>query len=146
MKKRDIVTLIVLGIIFIFIFVIIMINNSNEEEKKEKTEFNNLSLLENESIFLTVSNSINKICEYSNNKLALNYILKENDNNDYSNMSFKAEEIYVVSNLELYKYYVEGSFYREIMDTRKIPHGTQFFPHMLGKSQAHRRVHGTSLV
>jgi len=116
MKKRDIITLMILGIIFFFILVIILINNNNEKNKN-KTEYSDLTLLTNESVFLSISNSINKISEYSNNNISLSYIVKNDINKkDYQNTSYKAEEIYVVSNLNLYKYYVKGSFYKEVMD------------------------------
>lgn len=118
MNKRDIVTLSILAGIFVFILLIVLLNWNKEEDIKNKTEFNELVILNDESVFLSVSNSINKICEYSNNNTSLDFILKneEYNKNKYKNTSFKANEIYVVSKLELYKYYVKGSFYKEVMD------------------------------
>ena len=118
MNKRDIVTLVILGIIFAFIFVIILLIGNNEEDIKNKSEYNELTLVSSESIFLSVSNNINKICEYSNDNISLNFIMKDEINkNEYKNILFQAEQMYVVSNLNLYKYYVKGQFYKNVEDT-----------------------------
>lgn len=103
MKKKDIITIIVLLVIFGIIFLIALISKDNENEIKRKTEYNELTLLTNEDIFLSVSNNISRSFEYSD------YIIK---NNKYENMTFTAERIYVISNLNLYKYYVEGNLYK----------------------------------
>jgi len=118
MKKRDYVTLVVIGIIFLIITIIILID-SKSGNNENKTEYNELTLLKDEVIFLSVSNNINKTINYSNNNnKALNYIFKNEINKDeYKNTTFKAEKIYVVSNLNLYKYYIKGNLYRELLDT-----------------------------
>ena len=117
MKKRDIITLIVLTIIFLLIFAIVMLNNNQGEDKKNKTEYDKLSLVTDESVFLSVSNSINKICEYSNNNISLNFIMKNDiEKKEYKNLTFKAEEISVISKLNLYKYYIKGNFYTDMMN------------------------------
>jgi len=129
MKKRDVITLAILLLIFGVIFIVMYINKEEEDDPSSKTEFNKLTLLTDESVFLSVSNSINKICEYSNyNPQLLNFIVKDNINSDnYVNMSFRAEYIYVVSELNLYKYYIKGSFYQEIMDQEAKYIKTEYF-------------------
>lgn len=116
MKKRDIVTIIVLGIIFLIIFLILCINK-NREEEKDKTEFNELTVVTDETIFFSVSSNINKAFSYVNNtNITLDYLFKDIIRSDYQNMTFQATEMSVVSKLNLYKYYVKGNFYQEIMD------------------------------
>lgn len=129
MKKRDVITLVVLAIIFVVIFIVMYINKENDEDIDVKNEFNKLTLLTDESTFLSVSDSINKICDYSNtNSQLLSFIMKDNINSaDYENMSFKAEQIYVISNLNLYKYYVKGNFYQELMDQEAKYIKTEYF-------------------
>ena len=119
MKKRDIITLAILAIIFIIVFAILYIKKENKDETVTKNEYAQLSLLIDESIFLSVSKNINKICEYANNnEQALDFIMKNDIYSDnYKNLSFNAKQIYVVSKYNLYKYYIKGSLYREIMDT-----------------------------
>ena len=118
MKKRDVTTLIILGAIFLFIFIIIMLFTNKEEKIKEKTEYNKLTLVTEESTFLSITDSINKICELANQDISLSFIVKSDiDKNDYKNKIFKGEEIYVVSRLNLYKYYIKGVFYTDLMDS-----------------------------
>ena len=115
MKKRDVITLLILGSIFVFIFVIVLIIENNSKDKNIKSEYEELTLLTDEQIFISVSNNINNISVYSNNEAnVLNLIVKDDINNaKYKNTTFQAKEIYVISDLELYKYYVKGSFYTD---------------------------------
>lgn len=116
MKKRDIITFIVLGVIFLIIFLILYINKNNKQEEA-KTEFKELTVVTDETMFLSVSSNINKAFSYvNNNNINLDYVFKNIIKNDYQNMTFEATEMFVVSRLNLYKYYVKGEFYREIMD------------------------------
>ena len=116
MNKRDVNTIVVLLIIFSLIAIIILINQRNYVDVEGNTEFNTLTLLRDENNFLSVSNNINKICEYStNNYNNLKYISDVNYK-EYENTTFKADNIYVISKLNLYKYYVEGNLYENIYD------------------------------
>ena len=116
MNKRDIKTIVVLLIIFSLIAIIILIYQKNYVDVEGNTEFNKLTLLEDENNFLSVSNNINKICEYStNNSNNLKYISNVNSK-EYENTTFKADKIYVISRLNLYKYYVVGYLYENIYD------------------------------
>jgi len=119
MKKKDLVTLGVLGVVFLIIFVVMYIVKGNEKDVKEKTEFNDLTLLNDETIFLSISKNINKIAEYSiSDSSKISFIVKDDiDYHNYEYTSFKAEQIYVVSRLNLYKYYVKGNYYKDAMDT-----------------------------
>lgn len=111
MKKRDIITIIVLGIIFCIIFLIAYINKDNNNGVENSFEAK-LNLLTEENTFLSVSNNINKLFEYSTNDTLLRFITKDEINKqDYQNKSFEAEEIYVVNKNNLYKYYVKGNVY-----------------------------------
>lgn len=118
MKKRDTVTLIVLGSIFIIIFLIVIINARNSEKIKEQTEFNELTLLSDESTFMSITNNINKIFDYSdNNSYIFDLVVKNDLNiNNYQNISFSSNEIYVVSQINKYKYYIKGTINVEMMD------------------------------
>lgn len=118
MKKRDVVTLIVILAIFLIIFAIIMFNGSWRSKEDAKSEYEEFSLLTDESSFLSVVKNINKICDLANNDVfGLNFIMKDEITaNEYKNMSFTADTIYVVSKANLYKFYVKGTFQVEIMD------------------------------
>lgn len=118
MKKRDIVTLVILGSIFIIIFLIVIISGRNYENIKEQTEFNELTLLKDESTFMSITNNINRIFDYSdNNSRIFNLVVKNEPNiKDYSNISFNSKEIYVVSQVNKYKYYIKGTINVELMD------------------------------
>ena len=122
MKKRDLITLGILAVIFLIIFIVIFLTRNKEEEVIENTEYNNLTLLTDESMFLSISRNINKITEYANNDSnVISYIVNNDiEINDYKNVSFEADEIYVVSRLNLYKYYVKGSLYRNVMDEASL--------------------------
>lgn len=117
MNKRNIVTLIILAIIFVIVFLIIFLTGGNKDNVK--SEFEELTLVTNESTFLSVSNNIDKLCLYASGESnKIDYISKDDINIDeYKNLSFKATEVYVISNKYLYKYYVKGSFYVNLMDT-----------------------------
>ena len=54
MKKRDIITIGILLIIFGILLVIMLINKNNNEDKTSKTEFKTLSLLTDESTFISI--------------------------------------------------------------------------------------------
>lgn len=114
MNKRDVKTIVVLLIIFSLIAIIILIYQKNYVDVEGNTEFNSLTLLKDENNFLSVSNNVNKICEYStNNSNNLKYISDVNYN-EYKNTTFKADKIYVISRLNLYKYYISGNLYENI--------------------------------
>lgn len=116
MNKRDVKTIVVLLIIFSLIAIIILIYQKNYVDVEGNTEFNSLTLLKDENNFLSVSNNVNKICEYStNNSNNLKYISDVNYN-EYKNTTFKADKIYVISRLNLYKYYISGNLYENIYD------------------------------
>lgn len=116
MNKKNIVTLIILAMVFIIIFLTIFVTTNNKD--KNKSEFKKLTLVTDESTFLSVSNNIDKICLYATNEdKKIELILKDEvDVEQYKNLLFKADEVYVISNIYLYKYYVKGSFYTNTMD------------------------------
>ena len=118
MSKKDLITIVILLIISAFIALLIFIIKDEEVEIKKETEFNKLTLLTDETTFLSISDAINKVCEYATSESDLvDYILKEEINiEDYKYTSFRAEEIYVISKSNLYKYYIKGNLYEEIMD------------------------------
>lgn len=118
MKKRDTITLIILGTIFLTIFLIVIINARNSDKLKDKTEFNELTLLTDESTFMSITNNINRIFDYSNsNPHVFNLIVKNEPNiKDYNDINFNSNEIYVVSQVNKYKYYIKGTINVEIMD------------------------------
>jgi len=118
MNKRDIITIAILVLIFEIIFVIALINKKDKDEINETSEFEKITLLTDEETFLSISNMINKISIYSsNNTQALSFVMKNDINiEDYQNTSYKAEQIYVISKVNLYKYYVKGKLYEDIMD------------------------------
>lgn len=118
MSKKDLITIVILLIISAFIALLIFIIKDEEVEIKKETEFNKLTLLTDETTFLSISDAINKVCEYATSESEIvEYILKDEVNiEDYKSTSFKAEEIYVISRSNLYKYYIKGNLYEEIMD------------------------------
>ena len=118
MKKRDFVTLLVVILIFGIIALSVFIIKKYTSDVVEKSEYDTLTLLTDETMFLSVSNSINKINEYStSNPALLNYIVNDSiDYLKYENTYFTAKEIYVISNLNLYKYYVMGEVYTNDVD------------------------------
>lgn len=128
MKKRDVVTLVIIGIIFLIIFIISMISRHNNDIKS-KTEFNELTLLNDENMFWSVSNNINNICLYSSsNTQALDLILKDEiDDELYKNTSFQAKEIYVVSRLGIYKYFVKGDISKEEYNQNYVIEENKYF-------------------
>lgn len=129
MDKRDKITIAILLFIFLIIFVIIYFFRSNEEEIIKETEFNELTLVDDDSILLSLSNNIDKICRYSDTaEQALKYIASDDIvANSYKNMTFKIEQAYVISRSSLYKYYIKGSFYTEIMDETPVLEKTEYF-------------------
>jgi len=118
MKKRDIITIGILIIIFAVILVIMLINKNNNEDKTAETEFKTLSILTDENTFISIEKNINKIYSYaSTDGSILSFIIKnEVNSNDYINKTFNVKEIYVVSEANLYKYFIKGNLYKEIMD------------------------------
>ena len=89
MNKRNIVTLIILGVVFVIVFLVIFLTGGNKN--KVKSEFENLTLVNDESTFLSVSNNIDKICLFASSEVdKVDYILKDEVNVDeYKNLSFK---------------------------------------------------------
>lgn len=117
MHKRDIITIIILLVIFGFAFLIIW--GLNNKEKEEENEVSKISILRDERTYLSIEKNINRISRYSvseGNKINL-FVKNEIDINRYKNVSFKANEIYEVNKKNLYKYFVKGSFYQSTMDT-----------------------------
>ena len=54
MRKRDIITLVILGLIFTLILAVILLTRDRESEIRKKTEFNELTLVDDETIFMSV--------------------------------------------------------------------------------------------
>lgn len=119
MKKRDVITLIILVVIFLILFIFMAIfKDFSGENPNENDDYSKLVLLSNEDTFLDIEKNINRIYTYANtNEKALNYIMKSNINaEDYKIKSFKAKEIYVTKKEGLHKYFIKGNLYRDIID------------------------------
>lgn len=111
MGKKNVITFIVLGVIFVGIFIFVYISGKDNRDKGN-TEFPNLTIVTDENMYFSVSNNLSKIFNYSEDKLK--YIVKNEINyNDYMDVSFVVEEEKVISHLNLYKYYVKGSIYTD---------------------------------
>lgn len=120
MKKRDIITLAILGVIFaVLIIILFVVKSNNEKTNIGETEFKKLTLLTDETVFLSVEKNINKVYEYSKtNSKILSFIMKDETSiKKYNKHSFKAKQIYVISNSGLYKYYIKGVVYEEFIDS-----------------------------
>ena len=132
MNKANIITVLCLIIIFGFIAILLVFITDNNNIN-ETTEFSDLQLLDDNSLFFTVSFNINKICEYVNDEQSehlYNILDKEYLNNNditiyniidkfydkYVTTSFSATEIYVISKGKNYKFYVKGNLKNEVMD------------------------------
>lgn len=118
MDKRDIKALIVLGVIFGIIILVVLINKNAGENERKNTEYRELTIVKDENIFFSVVNNINKISRYSssNPELIKNIVNNDIDSNEYEFTSFNGEEMYVISKLNLYKYYVKGILSKESID------------------------------
>lgn len=131
--KENKITIIVLIIILAIIVGIFYFFNQQETERVESTEYLEIEELNDSSMFFSVSENINKICEYVNNNeptkliniLDKEYIEQNNltTNNiinyfqeDYQNTTFKSHDTYVVSDKNLYKYYIHGYLYVNMFD------------------------------
>ena len=81
MSKKDLITIGILLIISAFVALLIFLMKDEEAEIKKETEFNKLTLLTDETTFLSISDAINKICEYATSESDLvDYILNEEIN------------------------------------------------------------------
>ena len=90
MGKKNVITFIVLGIIFVGIFIFVYISGKDNRDK-DNTEFPNLTIVTDENMYFSVSNNLSKIFTYSEDKIK--YIVKnEIDYNDYMDASFVVEE------------------------------------------------------
>lgn len=119
MDKRDIKTLVVLGIIFGLIILIFVFTRDDTASIKKKSEFYDFTMVLNEDTFFSVVNNVNKLCEYSTNDInKVKYISTDIDYKEYENMLFNVSEIYVISRLNLYKYYIKGGVYTNIYDQK----------------------------
>ena len=131
--KENKITIIVLLIILAIIIAIFYFFNKQETERVQSTEYLEIEELDDSSSFFSISENINKICEYVNNNLPaklINIIDKDYlDKNsltssniinhfqdDYQNTTFKSYDTYVISNENLYKYYVHGYLYVNMFD------------------------------
>lgn len=119
MKKRDIITIVFLVIVFSVLLLIAFFFSKDSDDNDEYSEFKTLTRVRDENIFISVEKNINIIYEYAiTDSYALNYLIKNNvDVTDYKQKSYKAVEMYVISNLNLYKYYVKGNLYKESIDS-----------------------------
>lgn len=117
MNKKDIITIVVLIVIFAIIFVIAFFSKDNKEETI-KSEYEELTLLTDETLYLSVSKNIGKMSIYANNNKGINFIMKNDvDIKDYENTIYKIEQIYVISKVNLYKFYIKGNLYKENVDS-----------------------------
>ncbi len=131
--KENKITIIVLLIILAIIVAIFYFFNQQETERVQSTEYLEIEALEDSSTFFSISENINKICEYVNNNnptqleniidkdyLEQNNLTSSNIINyfqeDYQNNTFKSHDTYVISNKNLYKYYVHGYLYINMFD------------------------------
>lgn len=131
--KENKITIIVLLIILAIIFSVFYFFNKQETERVQSTEYLEIEELEDTSMFFSISENINKICEYVNsntptkliNIIDKDYIEKNGltssniinyFQDDYQNTTFKSHETYVVSDKNLYKYYVRGYLYVNMFD------------------------------
>lgn len=117
MYKKNVLTFIVLGVMFLLIFLFVYIEGRESRELKN-SEFPYLTMVSDEDMFYSVSNNLNKLFLYANEDYDnINYIVKGNINyNDYQNVSFSVNEEMVISHLNLYKYYIKGKFYTDYFD------------------------------
>ena len=131
--KENKITIIVLLIILAIIIAIFYLFNKQETERVQSTEYLEIEKLDDSSTFFSISENINKICEYVNNNKPtklINIIDKDylNKNSltssniishfqdEYQNTTFKSYDTYVISNKNLYKYYVHGYLYVNMFD------------------------------
>ncbi len=131
MKKANIVTIVVLIILFAIIIGIQILLRKNSMIK-EQSEFNEIEIVSDNTTFFSVSSNINKLYNYYNDNnneklysiLNSSYIEQNNLNkenlllnfNSLDSKAFGAKEIYVVSKINLYKYYVYGYEKNNSMD------------------------------
>lgn len=133
MNKSNFKTLIFLFIIFLIIGIFLFIFSNNYKSKDKKTEYKEIILVNDPSTFFSVTLNINKFSQYisDNDKVSAynildkDFAIKNNitiDNiidiygQSNANMTFTAKEMYVISENELYKYYVKGYLKKEQMD------------------------------
>lgn len=110
-------------IIFVIIIVILGVIFGNKEEEVS-SEYEDIQLLDDANYFFSVESNVNKISEYvlDNNSNSLYGILNKNyiENNNisldnvlekfskYSYTSFDVDDIYVISNNFLYKFFIKA--------------------------------------
>lgn len=124
MNRQDVKTIIILLIIFATIFAIVYLFTAEDRNIKKTSEYVSFVALEDESLFLSVSEGINYFFEAINsndNVKALNlldddYIRKNeissenilNKFQNYNGTSFKASTIDVISRNNNYAFLIEG--------------------------------------
>ena len=133
MNKSNIKILLVLLLFFSILGIFLYVFSGKKGNDVDSTEYNEIELVNNPSVFFSVALNINKFCEYlneNNNISAYNVLdvdftttnsinidnILEKYGSEYENVTFSGKEIYVVSNKELYKYYVKGYLKKEQMD------------------------------
>ncbi len=135
MIKENKITIIILLIVFSIIGIVVYFINRNQlelDEKNKTTEYHELVLLSDESLFFSISENINNLCKMISNGFRDNvydildkdYTFENNisiDNvlsyfTDYQNTSFQASEIYVISNKNNYIFLVQGYLKNDVMD------------------------------
>lgn len=133
MSKANVIVIIILLILFSIIGVLIFIFSKNEQNSDNSTQYEQLVLVKDPSVFFSVASNVNKLYEYlqlnntfdaysllnetykkDNNITEVNLINKLNIEDVY--VSFSAKEMYVVSEKEKYKYLVKGYIRKEFMD------------------------------
>ena len=129
MDKRDKKALVVLGVIFSIIILIVLINRNAGEEERKKTEFRNLTLVTDENTFFSVINNLNKLSNYSiSDANLLKYISSDDiDSKEYEFTFLEVEEMYVISKLSLYKYYVKGNLYKDSFEEQPTLIGEKYY-------------------
>lgn len=129
MDKRDKKALVVLGVIFSIIILIVLINRNAGEEERKKTEFRDLTLVTDENTFFSVINNLNKLSNYSiSDANLLKYITSDDiDYKEYEFTFLEVEEMYVISKLNLYKYYVKGNLYKDSFEEQPTLVGEKYY-------------------
>ena len=137
MFKENKTTIIILILLFLgigFLVYYFGMRDLNNKNKIKETEYNELVYIKDESLFFSISNNINKICEYVDNNKALSlYNLLDDEyvrNNiidgsnvlnyfsDYKNTTFRAIEISAISNRNKYIFIVQGQLLNNMYDAK----------------------------
>ena len=123
MNKSDVKSAIIL-LTFFAIIVIVVIYFGFRDKNKNITEYDQITMLNDSSMFFSVSTNINKLFDYiesnssnsiinildssfvSNNNLNENNVLQYF--NDYLNVNYFPVDMYVVSDMQNYIFYSKG--------------------------------------